>query len=319
MVEEVRWLLPEGNRREPLVYRQAAALKALLLLDDWCRSAPVQRLEERFQMHLGQIMVLGETAAHLMTGVSALVAASNHENPLVEQLCGHAFSLRYGMPVDLRGLHRHFGMILNRSELTALHKAGVAGLADLDKLNPEELAQLIGKKDKLELFNKKVEALRKEVSMDTSRLSPLPAAFIEPESVEIDGTLDRERFLVKVNGFSIRLTGKSFKYFTKLAWSRIRQESGWMYKEDIEVGFNQARYLYRMKNEINAGLNSQWPVVENNRLGYYRLSVAPEKIRINVRNLRDHPDFEVRSLFSVPDATRPSPVRGAGEVARGAH
>jgi hypothetical protein len=53
-----------------------------------------------------------------------------------------------------------------------------------------------------------------------------------------------------------------------------------------------------MKNEINAGLQSGWPVVENNRLGYYRLQIDPDKIRLNVDNLRAHPDYELRSLFN---------------------
>ena len=127
--------------------------------------------------------------------------------------------------------------------------------------------------------------------------SVMPAIAGKLESIEIDGAYDRERYLVRINGFPVRLTGKSFKYFTKLAWSRVNEESGWIYKEDIEVGFNQARYLYRMKGEICAGLNISWPVIENNRLGYYRLNADPRRIRINTQNLKSHPDYEVRSLF----------------------
>ena len=95
----------------------------------------------------------------------------------------------------------------------------------------------------------------------------------------------------------VPLTGKSFKYFAKLAWSRLNDRNGWLYKEDIEIGFNQARYLYRMKNEISAAFDSGWSIVENNRLGYYRLRVDPDKIRVNQESLRNHPDWEVRSLF----------------------
>ena len=66
-----------------------------------------------------------------------------------------------------------------------------------------------------------------------------------------------------------------------------------------EIGFNQARYLYRMKNEINAELRADWPIIENNRLGYYRLDVDPGRIQINVENLKGHPDYEIRSLTAV--------------------
>ena len=38
-------------------------------------------------------------------------------------------------------------------------------------------------------------------------------------------------------------------------------------------------------------------MVENNRLGYYRLDLSPESIRFNIDNLKDHPDYELRSIF----------------------
>ena len=119
-----------------------------------------------------------------------------------------------------------------------------------------------------------------------------------PEMIEVDGSSDGERYLVKINGFPVRLTGKSFKYFVKLAWSRLNRDSGWIYKEDIEIGFNQARYLYRMKNEIGENLSFVWPMIENNRLGYYRLNADPSRIRINLDNLKKHPDYEVSSIFA---------------------
>ncbi len=165
--------------------------------------------------------------------------------------------------------------------------------------------------DKLKKFNDKLTILKGELEMEARssvaenrQNMAVSSAFVKPESIEIDGAYERERYLVKINGFPVRLTGKSFKYFTKLAWSRLNRDSGWIYKEDIEVGFNQARYLYRMKGEISAGLNTAWPVVENNRLGYYRLSIDPSRIRINVNNLKSHPDWEVRSLVGDKDTGR---------------
>ena len=128
-----------------------------------------------------------------------------------------------------------------------------------------------------------------------------PMVFSDPEMIEIDGSFDRERYLVRINGFPVRLTGKSFKYFTKLAWSRLNMDAGWIYKEDIEIGFNQARYLYRMKNEISASLNLDRPLIENNRLGYYRLNIEPGKIKINRDNLSKHPDYEIRQLVTESD------------------
>ncbi len=110
-VDEVSFLLPENHRREPLSYRTAATLKAALLLDDWCRLSPVQRLEETYQMHLGQIISLAENSAHLVSGIASLIAARDREHRAIEEARGYAFSLRFGLPADMKELHDQFGQI----------------------------------------------------------------------------------------------------------------------------------------------------------------------------------------------------------------
>lgn len=309
LLEEAGILLGDNYQREPLSYLSAAQLKAFLLLHDFSRLVAVQKLEERFQMHLGQIMALGETAAHLVRGLALLVEATDRETPLREKLDLYAFSLRFGMSVCLQQLHSHFGEILNRCDFSALQRAGVESVAALSELPGEELDKIITGKNKIQLLKEKLKLLHEEVAMQShavasnSRVPPtrLGGLAVQPESVEIDGSYERERYLVKINGFPVRLTGKSFKYFAKLAWSRLNRESGWIYKEDIEIGFNQARYLYRMKNEVTSSLNLPWPVFENNRLGYYRLNAEPSAIHINFDNLRTHPDYEVRVLAGEPN------------------
>ncbi|MFZ5981576.1 MAG: DEAD/DEAH box helicase [Candidatus Zixiibacteriota bacterium] len=293
---EAACLLPENHRREPLSYRQAAALKALLLLQQWAGLVPTRRLEETFQVHLGQIMALGETAAHLVTALAVLLEACDHDSRPAALLRGHAFSLRHGLPAEFLPMHRSLGEILNRADFSELHRAGVTGLFELARKSPEERAALIKNESKWKFINNKIKSFDEEVDMQLATSSSRPQVFAGPELVEIDGSFERERYLVRINGFPVRLTGKSFKYFTKLAWSRLNMDSGWIYKEDIEVGFNQARYLYRMKNEISSGLNFAWPVIENNRLGYYRLNLSPGKIKINRENLKTHPDYEIRQL-----------------------
>jgi hypothetical protein len=262
-------------------------------------------------MHLGQIMSLAETVAHLLTSIGEIIQATEGPGVLGGKLRDCAFNLRYGIPVSMRSLHEHFGRILNRSDFAALQQAGIVTLPDLFGGSEEDFSAMIRGVDKLKKFNDKLIILKGELEMEArSSVAEnrqnvvVSSAFGKPESIEIDGAYERERYLVKINGFPVRLTGKSFKYFTKLAWSRLNRDSGWIYKEDIEVGFNQARYLYRMKGEISAGLNTSWPVVENNRLGYYRLSIDPSRIHININNLKSHPDWEVRSLVGDKDSGR---------------
>ena len=302
LVSDAERLVPVNQRQRP-TYRSSAALKAFLVLHDWCRLAPVEKLEERFQMHLGQIMSLGETAAHLVTAISALLEVTDPDADRSDHLSRFAFTLRYGLPDNWRRHHRHFRNLLSRGDYIALERAGIHDLAQLCELQPDQVDRLIPAGEKSAKINRKILSLKEEVCMQTrtTMTAALPGAKAamllgEPESIEIDGRYEKERYLVRVNGFPVWLTGKSFKYFVKLAWSRCHREAGWIYKEDIEQGFNQARYLYRMKNEIAAGLSINWSVIENNRLGYYRLSALPSAIRFSLENLKDHPDFELRQL-----------------------
>ena len=295
----------DHHHSQSLSYHQAATIKAWLLLEQWRLLAPIQKLEEQFQIHLGQILSLGETAAHLVSSIAELIGAGDREFPLKESLKDYAFSLRWGMPSCFRSIHNYFSVELNRSDYRALQKTNIETLGQFCDLPLESLRTLIDREDKLKHINDKIKKLKEEFQMETMNTNTavhrdtrylVNQISVLPELIEVDGTLEKERYLVKINNFPVRLTGKSFKYFTKLAWARVKYDSGWVYKEDIENGFNQARYLYRMKGEISAELNISWPIVENNRLGYYRLNIDPSKIRINIENLKNHPDYEIRSL-----------------------
>lgn len=121
-------------------------------------------------------------------------------------------------------------------------------------------------------------------------------AIFRPDSIEIDGTPVRERFLVRINGRPISLTGKSFKYLLRLVWSRLTHDNGWVYKDDLEHGFNQARYLYRLRQEIGRDFLPQWPLYENNRSGYYRLAADRRGLKVNVDALKEIPDYEIQQM-----------------------
>jgi helicase len=299
LVDDTALLLGDSMGREPLSYRKSAALKGLLLLEQWRNLVELEKLEQRFQMHLGQIVSLGETIAHRLHSLAGIIALSEYNNPLVKRLNKLTFSVHRGLPADMKKIHDNFKDILNRSDFGALQKMGVTELEKFCRLTSEELEKTFSSKCKLKQINDKIIILN-----EVTQSGITPVLFAQPEMIEIDGSYEKERYLVKINGLPVRLTGKSFKYFIKLAWSRLNGESGWIYKEEIEHGFNQARYLYRMKGEINRGLNGEWPIVENNRLGYYRLNADPSKIRINIDNLRNHPDYEVRALIGGQESTQ---------------
>ncbi|MCP4704503.1 MAG: hypothetical protein GY865_07820 [candidate division Zixibacteria bacterium] len=209
----------------------------------------------------------------------------------------------------MRQLFEIFGTILNRDDYKQLEENEILSPVDLINISKDELAKIIRSPQKNEKIQKRIENLKQEEKIDMNRISmpevqggisaatmPNSELAFRPAVIELDGRYERERYLVKIDGVPIHLTGKSFKYLLRLAYSRLVADDGWVYKDDIEDGFNQARYLYRLKQEMNRGGNFSWPIFENNRLGYYRLDLDPSKIRVNLGNLLNHPDFEVREM-----------------------
>lgn len=133
----------------------------------------------------------------------------------------------------------------------------------------------------------------RNTSMKPSRLQVNSS---DPESIHVDGSQRAERYLILIDNQQVWLTGNSFRYFMKLAWARCHCPAGWIYSTDIETGDNQTRYLHRMKNEVIKQTSHKWPVIENNRLGYYRLCVSSSAIHFNLPELKKHPDFQVRMV-----------------------
>ena len=294
------------NGEGPLDYYSAAILKAVFVLSDWADSLSVEKLEQRYQLRHGQIVNLADTAAWLLRSLSHIIEADDSHSRLPELLQEYAFRVQYGIPSIMHDIHRVIGNEMNRLEYKKLEDAGIVSINDFGQSSAEILNRIITSERKLIKIHEKIETLQKEDAMRTvtdasivfdQRLKPADARLtFRPSSIEIDGSYERERYLVKIDGFPVRLTGKSFTYLVRLVFARLMENDGWIYKDDIENGFNQARYLYRLKQEVNREAGFSWPIFENNRLGYYRLDLKPTQIKVNLDNLKSFPDYEISEI-----------------------
>ncbi|UCD93528.1 MAG: DEAD/DEAH box helicase [Candidatus Zixiibacteriota bacterium] len=290
--------------REPLDFKTSAILKAVFLLSDWAGGRGVEELEKAYQLHHGQIINLAETAAWLLRSLGRIIYATNCSSSIPARLEDLSFSVHFGIDAEMRDIHRLTGAILSRPDYRLLRENNILSLNELMKAADGRLLEIIKPESKLKRLVSRINRLAKEDNMNgkfrdraygvDNRAASIGACRSGyPCSLELDGAYERERYLVKIDGFPVRLTGKSFKFLAKLALARLAAGDGWIYKDDLEAGFNQARYLYRLKTEMKEG-GFSWAIFENNRLGYYRLALEPSRIRMNVENLKNHPDYEVR-------------------------
>jgi len=279
--------------REQLDFETAARLKAALLLSEWGDGSPVDRLEQRYQLGHGQIVRLAEGVGWLLAAIGRMLEADDSNCETARRLGDLVFRMQFGVDPAMRDIFFAADNILNRHDYKSLHESGIISPVDLQQAGEEYLQKLLGSRRKVAALMEKLKYISKEDKMNRNK-HKIEAGF-NPSLIELDGGYEKERYLVKVDGFPVRLTGKSFKYLAKLAFSRLIKRDGWVYKDDIEAGFNQARYLYRLKQELKAGGVSS-PLFENNRLGYYRLALEPSKIRLNISNFKNHYDFELRDM-----------------------
>ncbi len=302
-----RLVFPDGRQR-PMEYHQAAMLKAVLLLEDWCGMESATMLEERWQVHLGQVVSLAASVAHLVAAAGAIAREIGLAGDYRDEVEDLVFSLRSGLRPQMRSLAILMERGLDRHDVAALAQAGLKTLGELATAAERQLHEVLKCNAKVRVIKKIMEQYKQEVDMESMSTGQVLTGNMRPvssrlESLDVDGAFQDDRYLVRINGFPVRLTGKSFKYLVKLAWSRLHRDSGWVYKEEIEAGFNQARYLYRMKQEIAGAVPFGGSLVQNNRLGYYRLNVEPSRITINREQLREHDDFEIRQLISEQQAS----------------
>jgi len=132
----------------------------------------------------------------------------------------------------------------------------------------------------------------------------------EPSALHLDGTYQNKRYRLKIDGRTIYIPGRPFKYLVVLACVRFQDHfgGGYLPKERIEVGANQARYLYRLRVDIQLALgNRQWGVFEpgHHRDGTYRLACDPGAISFNLPKLREFPDKELLNFLPAKELKIP--------------
>ncbi|MFH1700589.1 MAG: DEAD/DEAH box helicase [Candidatus Zixiibacteriota bacterium] len=269
-------------------------VRLAFLLIDWKSGLSALDIENDYHLHLGMMDSLARQMAWLLSSSAAVIKTIDNYSKLPGLLNGLAFSAGTGLPIELKEIHDAVGNILHRGEILNLYRNEIFDLKEMLDKGPAIISQNIFSEIRLNKIERQFQKIKENKMNANVNITRIADSW--PQSIEIDGTAVRERFRVRINGQTINLTGKSFKYLCRLAWSRLTRDNGWLYKEDLEQGFNQARYLYRLRQEIGRDFLPGWPLYENNRSGYYRLAAPPDSIKVNVDALNDNPDFEIRKM-----------------------
>ena len=251
-------------------------VKICLLLCEWTTPNSTLDLEEKYSCRSGQIEQIGRTVSWLLDAACGVARILNSDKKLVRLLKRLSLQAESGVDEAGIGLARLRVPGLGRDYVWRLVKGGFAGLDRVKQAKLEALQALVPEK---------------------VAVSPkIKSAKADEISLVIDGTPVKDKFLILMNGKKTILPAKSFKYLVKLTWAAFKNENGWIHKEDLEPGDNQTRYLYRLRKQLQPALGPGQSIMENNRLGSYRLSIPKHKITVNSSVLMKNPDAEIAAI-----------------------
>jgi hypothetical protein len=184
---------------------------------------------------------------------------------------------------------------LGRDYVWRLVRGGFGSLNGIKKAKLEALQALLPARVARRLKEAAEQKPRRSKNKGTLT-GRIRSAKADEMTLVIDGTPVKDKFMVLLNGKKTILPAKSFKYLVKLAWAALKKEDGWIHKEDLEPGDNQTKYMYRLRKQLQPALGAGQSIIENNRLGSYRLSIPKQNITLDSSVLTKNPDAEIVAI-----------------------
>ncbi|MGB8658392.1 MAG: DEAD/DEAH box helicase [Candidatus Zixiibacteriota bacterium] len=305
LADEIKSLL---DSRTGFSAADTKRVKLAFILSEWITPESTFDLESKYSCRSGQIEQIGKRVSWLLDAAGGIARVLNSDKRLVHFLKRLSLKVNFGVDdagvklarLRVPGLGRDYVWALTRKGFCSLRQIRDAKAEELERVIPGKVAQRLKERIEENLKTRKNAALRtantdscQSGEKATHRVSSPTGQEL---SLVLDGTPVKDKFLILVNGRRVTLPAKSFKYLMKLVWAVFTTEDGWIHKNDFEPGDNQTRYLHRLKKQTEPHLNPSQSLLENNRLGCYRLNVSKDKIRINAPALLKNPDVEIKKM-----------------------
>ncbi|MDH4222192.1 MAG: helicase-related protein, partial [candidate division Zixibacteria bacterium] len=281
-----------------LTSKELSRLKLTLLFCDWLTPITVLDLENEYFVRSGFISQTAGELAWLLDSSAAIARISDAGTNLEKNLKELSLQVLFGIDKDMVELAKLKLPGLGRDYLWKLSRKGINSKKRIEEMDIEELKKIIPEKIALRL--KEVIKLIEKDHKGRGLLQYTPTSDVRRKGffisrLVLDGSLIKGKYTVIINGRRILLSCKSFKYLFKLVWAIYNKEGGWIHKLDLEEGENQGKYIYRLKKELS---DSEKLLIENNRVGCYRLNLKKEQIQLNLKALENFQDFEIEQLLN---------------------
>jgi len=264
-------------------------LKICFLLADWIEIVPTETIEKKYNLRAGMINQIAEQISWLLESAYKIAELVSDNPELKNFLRELALRVKFGVPKEAIGLANLHVPNLGRVYIHRLVQNDLASVDKIRQTDVEFLKKILPEKIALEL---KELVTQKLYSSHSSTLIQEVDFFAEVK-LEIDGSTIKNRWKVIVNQTMFAISHQSFKYLLKLVSAVFTKPEGWIHKLDLDEGDNQAKYIYRLRKELNLKAGD---LIENNGAGSYRLNLRKEEIRVNRESLERMGDEEIKRL-----------------------
>jgi replicative superfamily II helicase len=267
---------------------QKQRLKGALLLLDWIGETTTTELELQYRTNIGSILQISETVSWLLDSVAAIASLLNRTMDFVSQLRTLAMAVENGYDLPESALQRAGLCPEQRDLVRRLFDAGITETAHFSDQYRGKIAGLVGAELAKQLIEK-FRAINTNVNQSLAEVGAM-------SQLRLRGLMRGDRVFLNYNETEIDVTPKSFNYLFKLTAARLLNRDGWLSKEEMEPGFNQAKNIYRVKQELKRFATGLEDRIENNKSGFYRLNLLPGQIRIDFDSMKSFSDMELAEL-----------------------
>jgi helicase len=262
LFDESEYLLAKARLRKlPEIGR---AFSEYLFLLEWISGRPTRDLEITFDRGGGGLKRDAETVSWILGGIEKVLRRSKSESDdkAADGLLTLSSRIRYGVSPAMLSLATM--LQIDREFIRRLYEMGIRRKDDLFEIDYQQFGEM--------LPPSVIERI-----IDRTRNRPSPENSPEGREssgnmIEFTGTVRNRLREVIILRRSIFLQPKLYSYLRKLWWGS-KSDNPWVHKETLEPGFNQAKYISKIRNIFKkSGVDLK---IASNGAGSYRL-VLPD-------------------------------------------
>jgi helicase len=263
---------------------------------DYIGDIPNRELEDRYNLCLGSVRNAAEQISWVISAVAEVAKKLGYSEEIVKRSNILAERLLFGVNSTGIVLARLRVSGLGRERIRTLVHQGFDTIEALEELSVSELARWVTKP----VAERIKQAILRNKVMESgkSETGSISDTKVE-DKLEVIGTMEKRRTLIRLNGQSIGLRDREFEVLLRLAMSRLEAEEGWVDKYNLglpDAGITQG--ISRLREAISDyQLNPEKSLIENSN-GHYRLALPPEHIFLNREKLREHLSATVHELVT---------------------